>query len=415
MDSHPHGCRFFPAILIVLLLLISGCLLETSQQPPQPSQQATEQPIRKTSIPSIKPTVADATVPHPTLQPPTPVVNYGNDYRAIQLAWFYNSPSNSDLAAVAQTYSRFILTHGDENIRDTMKLAGIKTPILQYLYLAAIKNPGSCTSGPSPDQVATERGDYCQILQQHPDWFLKSASGEIIDKHNGSVLMDPSNQGWRDFWLQRARVFMEQYGWDGVFLDNVEASIYKPYEYGSDPDPSLTDASYVDMIEDNLRFLYTGYFHPNNRPLYANIIAVKDPSVWLRYMQYLDGAMLEDFAVGWNDEYRDPQEWQMQLDLAEKTQAMGKTIILVSQGEQSDTARQVFSLASYLLVNNGNAYFRYINGSSYNHNWYYDNYSYNLGVPLGPYQSDGQTWSRDFTNGQVWVNPYSHAAEINPK
>ncbi|HEX7555740.1 MAG TPA: putative glycoside hydrolase, partial [Leptolinea sp.] len=217
---------------------------------------------------------------------------------------------------------------------------------------------------------------------------------------------------WRNFWLERARRDQEVYKWDGVFLDNVEASVSKPSEYGFSAMESLTDASYQASIEANLRFIYINYFKPQNRPLYANIIALKDPSVWFRYMQYLDGAMIEDFAVGWNNEYKDPAEWLTQIKIAEKTQALGKKVILVSQGTEFDTKRQVFSLASYLLINNGKAYFRYTNSSSHDQNWLYENYKLNLGIPLGQRYKVGEFWMRNFTNGKVTVSPTLKTATI---
>ena len=92
---------------------------------------------------------------------------------------------------------------------------------------------------------------------------------------------------------------------------------------------------------------------------------------------------------------------------------MGKIILLVSRGDKDDYELQQFSFASYLLINQGNAYFRYAHGSDYNEVWLYDNYEYNLGDPLGPRYRDGDAWKRDFTNGSVMVNPLSHDVEIN--
>jgi len=408
MKCHQYKNRFILLLLIGIFFLITGCLLE-----PQGAQNTTQLPTGETRLPTAESIILNTNAALPTLPPVNPITDYGNDYKAIRLAWFYNAPSNSDLPLVAQKYSSFILTHNDENKRDALRAAGVKGPFLQYLYLAAIKNPGSCSREPSNDQVANQPGDFCDILDQHPEWFLKSNTGSIITKSNGSVLMDPSNNDWRNFWLERARSSIDRYGWDGVFLDNVEASIYKPYEYGSEPDPTLNDAAYQAMIEDNLRFLYTNYFKPNNRPLYANIIALKDTDVWFRYMQYLDGAMFENFAVGWDDEYKDPEDWETQLQIAEKTQELGKSMILVSQGDEFDTNRQVFALASYLLINNGKAYFRYIDSSSYEYNWYYDNYSFALGTPAGSRVANGSTWERAFSNGKVWVNPNNHTAGIS--
>jgi hypothetical protein len=94
---------------------------------------------------------------------------------------------------------------------------------------------------------------------------------------------------------------------------------------------------------------------------------------------------------------------------------MGKSIILVSQGTRDDTTLQRFAFASYLLINQGNAFFRYANSSKYREVWLYEDYGIDLGVPLGARYLDGQVWRRVFSNGTVMVNPETHEVEINVK
>ena len=121
---------------------------------------------------------------------------------------------------------------------------------------------------------------------------------------------------------------------------------------------------------------------------------------------------VESFATDWSDGFREHDDWEQQLELAESVLSQGKTVILVSQGDKNDLDRQKFAFASYLLVANGDAVFRYANSDSYREVWLYDNYKLDLGTPLGKrYQSDG-AWRRDFTNGYVTVDPKDHTAEI---
>ncbi|MDR3575812.1 MAG: putative glycoside hydrolase [Anaerolineaceae bacterium] len=329
----------------------------------------------------------------------------------IRLAWFYKPPATA-LDHLADQYDFFILTHNDEAARDHLKSLGVKGPILQYLLMSEIMDPGSCSAPPYNDQVAFKPGDYCWIQSNHPDWFLTESSGKIIG--NGQYfVMDSGNSGWRDFWLQRASFLQENYGWEGVFLDNVEASLSKIAEWGEHPAAYADDASYQAAIESELRWLYTGYFHPKGLPVYANIIAIRDPQVWLRYLQYLDGAMLENFATGWsNDAGLSPAEWEQQLQMAEQAQALGKKVILVSQGSQFDSSRQEFALASYLLVSNGLAYFRYTNQNAYDEIWNYANQKTDLGQPLGQRYPVNQSWRRDFARGTVIVDPWTRTASI---
>ena len=125
--------------------------------------------------------------------------------------------------------------------------------------------------------------------------------------------------------------------------------------------------------------------------------------------------MHEGWAIDWPNGYRPVAIWEKQMTLAEQTQEMGKSIVLISQGTKDDTTLQRFAFASYLLINRGHAFFRYANSNYYRDVWLYDNYDYDLGGPLGPRYRDGNAWKRDFTNGNVIVNPETHEVEINIK
>lgn len=331
----------------------------------------------------------------------------------MSLVWFYKPPANGHLEPVLQNFDTFILTKNDEEVRDALRREGISAPFLQYLRFDTIHYPGSCKAEPLHNQVADQVGDYCRISYHHPEWFLLNLNGERMFQPDGDVMMDPGRPGWHNFWLRRARQSQEQLGWDGVFLDNVEASLTKRVRRDHLPAAYPDEASYQAAIEEFLNYIYSNYFKPEKRPLYANIIEVEDPDVWFRYLQYLDGAMEEAFAVGWENGYRSVSSWEEQLVRAEKTQALGKHIILVSQGAEDDHERQQFAFASYLLVNMGQASFRY--GSKYDEAWLYSNYNLDLGRPLGARYREGEVWRRDFTNGSVSVDPAAHTATIIPR
>jgi len=348
--------------------------------------------------------VASAT-PAPTA---TPYVFSGE---LTQLIWFYKPPDNGDLATVAENFDAFILTHKDESERDELESLGVTVPILQYLRFDGIMDPGSCDTTPWGNQVAYKKGEFCQISEEHPDWFLLDQNGERIYDSEGFAFMDPGNQEWRQFFLNRAIYFQENLGWEGVFLDNVEASLDKHEGKTLQQYPTL--ASYQDAVEGFLAYLSQSHFQPQGIPLYANIIELNEHDVWFRYLNYLDGAMVEAWAVGWRNDYRWPDRWNEHLDLAERTQALGKEIILISQGYPEKTNRQRFAFASYLLISEGNAYFRYSLADNHQQIWLYPNYELDLGVPLGPRYQDGNEWKRDFSNGTVSLNPAKHTATIN--
>lgn len=338
-------------------------------------------------------------------------------FDSVQLAWFCKPPAgNAALNFIAQNFDFFILTKRDETERDFIRSMAANADPLQYILFSGIEDPGSCTAQPFRNQVADQPGDFCRISEQHPDWFMLDRFGNRIVIAD-APMMDPTNQGWQQFFLNWVIKSHEEFGWNGVFLDNVEASLNKITKHRSGPALYPTDAEFQAAVESFLKYLYNNYFKPYNRPLMANIIELKDPQVWLRYLNYLDGAMLEAFAVDWNTGYLSVEEWQEQMSMITSSQQMGKTVILVAQGNQLDLERQKFAFASYLLVNEGKAYFRYSNDLAYHQIWFYDNYSIDLGMPLGPRYQQGDLWQRDFTNGIVQVNPRTHEAQIllNPQ
>jgi hypothetical protein len=366
----------------------------------------------------IPPTSGEVAAPAQSSPTASPTFSFSSiaadqyPFQKVRLAWFYKPPEEHLLPFIAENFDVFILTHKDEAERDALKSLGVKAPILLYLQLLEIKDPGSCTERPQGNQVAYRVGDFCQISEQHPDWFLLDRNGNRIGD-NESVYMDPGHPEYRAFWLERARALQEQYNWDGFFIDNLEASLSKMTAQGIVPSKYPDDESYQAAIEGFLQYLRANYFEPREQPVLANIISLKDWDVWLHYQQYLDGAMIEAFAVDWNDDYRSTSDWERQMRAIDEALARGKKMILVAQANELDPNRQQFAFASYLLIANDNTSFRYADGSSgYRKVVLYENYNLEFGQPLGPRYKDGSAWRRDFTNGYVLVDPEKKRVEI---
>lgn len=330
--------------------------------------------------------------------------------KTVQLAWFYNPPVNSDLQTLASAFDVFILTKDYNGEREALRTMGVKAPLIKYLAFFEIQDL-PCNEQPWQNNVAFKVGDFCNINSNHPDWFLRDSNEKPLCIE-GFCMMDPGNSDWLSFWLQRAIETQEQHGWDGIFMDNVEASLGKRYDEDLLPANYTDDKNYQTAVEGALKYFYEGYFRKQGRPLYANIIAVHDWTVWLQYLNYLDGVMIEDFAVDWDSGYKTVEEWESQMDAISNAQEMGKQVVLVSQGAKDNKMRQEFSFASYLLVNEGKASFRYTEDQVYDEIWLYDNYEINLGVPKAPRHKEGSRWKREFTNGIVIVDPANGASSI---
>jgi hypothetical protein len=339
--------------------------------------------------------------------------------KIVNLAFFYKPPSNSDAATVAGNFSNVVLTGGDESFRDQLISNGFASTIPQYYRSEGIQDPGNCTTSPANNQIAYKPGDFCDISQTHADWFLLDTNGNRMRTSPGSNYwrMDPGNAGWRSFFVSRLLEIDQQKGGSGVFLDNLEASLGEIKRDGLLPAKYPDDASYQAAVKGFIQYLYTSYAQAYNRPMVANIISRSTEAQWFNYTPYLTGAMQERWAVPWSNTagYLSESKWSADMALAEKTQAQGKYIILVAQGSKTETARQNFAFASYLLVSNGKASFRYSDSSIYSEVWLYDNYKVQLGSPLGARYQSGTTWRRDFANGYVTVDPVNNTANISLK
>ncbi|PWT88567.1 MAG: hypothetical protein C5B54_10435 [Acidobacteria bacterium] len=335
--------------------------------------------------------------------------SYPSSYK--QLGFFYKPAVDQSKDTLVKYFDDYVLTRGDESYRDSLKARGISSPFLQYIRFDAIQDPGSCGSRPYHNQVADHYGDFCDISNNHADWFLLDKYGKRMYS-DGYVMMDPGSSGWRSFFLSRIKTMQQSYGWSGVFLDNVEASLTKRRQLNQLPKKYTSDSSYQSAVKGMLSYLYS-WFHSNGRPAFANIITLETPSVWFTYMSYLDGAMCEAWATGWgNSGWRTTSQWLENLSRAEDTQTKGKRAILVAQGSKSNNSRQQFGYASFLLIDNSKAIFRYGLADSYQYAWTYSNYTVDLGIPLGKRYQSGSNWCRDYSKGKVCVNPSAHTSSI---
>ena len=201
--------------------------------------------------------------------------------RTVNLAFFYKPPANGTASTIASNFGTVVLTGGDENFRDQLKANGFSSPISQYFRSDGIQNPGNCTSSPANNQFAYKAGDFCAISQNHPDWFLLDTNGNRMKTSPTSnyYRMDYGNAGWQNFVLTRI-LEMQQNGWSGVFLDNLEAGLSEIQRDGLIAAKYRDNASYQAAVKGFIQYLYVNYSQAYDRPLVANIIARSDDATW---------------------------------------------------------------------------------------------------------------------------------------
>ncbi len=326
----------------------------------------------------VPPDVGSASV---TLTPVPPDV--------VRFAWFYRPADNVSSKYLATHYQWFVLTRKDEPVKEVIETYGHS--VVQYLRFEAIQAQDDCATVPYGNQAAYKSGDWCEISVNHLDFF--NMVGDVREKTSKSFYrMDPASVDWQVFFTERANEMRVKFGWaGGLFLDNGTV--------GSDS--GITEDDILGF------FAYVRGHYPN--PLYANLSGLPGAYDGV-YDAYLDGVMHETFVLDGIGDYVSEAKWLTRLTRAESVQANGKMVVLVDKSSPIDQKKLTYSLASYLLIARGQAYWRF--ADVYQNAIRYPDVS-GLGAPLGERFQMGTAWRRKFSGGSVTVDPSTHSAVID--
>jgi hypothetical protein len=270
---------------------------------------------------------------------------------------------------------------------------------------------------------------YVNALAEHPEWFARSASGELIhvNSYPKSVLMDPGYPGWRAKHASIvANLFAKYPGLDGVFVDSVGPSPLRGY----------TDAPPVNPA--------TGEVYTAQEWLSASVLALNQikAKVKTKYVMWngllsgqlyqedtrilatsnADGGMSEQFVReprGSVDGYPSLADWKANLDMVVDMQARGKDVfcwtkVWTTATDDQRKAWNRFALATYLLGKDDRAWYAFSPDVSADRAtvWYAQQQA-KLGAPLGPYvELRNSVFRRDFEHGIVTVKPAERTAHI---
>lgn len=350
----------------------------------------------------------------------------------IQLGYHYKPPRDGTTAeTIAGQASLIVLTKNDEAFRDALRAAGYSRPILQYIRGSEVDGPTTWPGGPCDpnwqpyaNHVADQVGAFCNDIHPHEDWFLHNGAGDRLvtsedDRH--FYQMNPGNPGWREYAVRqlKRRIFGDEnnppLGYDGIFFDNVRLDLNQVTRKAENNDGVVreysSDEAYVEAWRSWLEAVRTGV--GSETPIWGNMVAPNAKlDSWKKYLPHIDGVMNEGFMTGYGSIR--PSEMDAVLKQADYVIGRGKGFYAVSQGDQDNTTRQGFALASYLLVAQPGtpSYFRYSRSREYPFWWTYDNYTTELGAPLGRRYQVDNGWRRDFERGHVVINQLNRSGSI---
>ena len=287
------------------------------------------------------------------------------------------------------------------------QIRGIKrrspgTKVLVYKDIASTRDDAR-RAGLLPTGVG-----YAYANRRHPEWFLRDTQGRRVSWSDWphAWQMDVGSRSYQQAWERNVAAELRRRGWDGVFLDNVAASM----QY-----PSYLDGRVLarypgpgDYQRATFRFLRN--VGPGLRRQHVLVVGnINDARtrVWSRWVSYLSGAAKEWWtksAPGFGAGALTGAAWKYQMRLLERAQARNKAFVAIAYGRVDDLAAMEYARASFLLFARGSrSALTFSTGCGAEPSapdWRQD-----LGVPTGGASRVGVVWRRTFADGMAVVNP----------
>jgi hypothetical protein len=300
----------------------------------------------------------------------------------------------------ANRYQVMVLQATDADMVPQLKAANPNLKILVYQHL--------WFSRPSDTGAYTVCTTYANDLANHPDWFLRDASGNPIGTRGpGSYLMDFTNSSYQQACFARAIALAKSGGFDGIFMDDIVSSPQWDLPVGAPMPPAYPTLTAWQAAMGNLNANAAAAFHAAGLLAFANLAGMSSfAGLWEQWVAPLDGAEDE----GWTGQSSGLSSgiwaWPQQVANVAWDEAHGKYTILHSY--VTSEAGNTYGLASLLLVAGGRSSYMTSNaGYTSQEDWYpeYDTAS-QLGAPVGPYaRLTNGVYERVFAHGIVLVNP----------
>jgi hypothetical protein len=310
-------------------------------------------------------------------------------------------------AQEGRRYGIMILRQTDAAVVPRLKAGNPKLRVFMIVDMMSA-DPGD------PTGISNWVG-YTEADTNHPEWFLTDAGGNRLPfkDYPDSLVMDVGNPAYQRAGLANITRLAKAGGFDGVFLDDANASLRWILAGGSAECVKYpTDAKWQPAV-----YSFLSSVAPQLRAagllVAANIGgSTITPGLWQRWNGPLDGAMEESFTNGGSG--RDSNGlWLARLKHALWSEANGK--IALDHAVTATRSGARYGLATMLLAANGEN--KFYASTDYSHEVWWPEYTATkrLGSALGRFSVlPNGVYQRRFTNGVVLVNPQMHAASRVP-
>ena len=256
---------------------------------------------------------------------------------------------------------------------------------------------------------------YTDAQANHPEWFLRGASGRplVFKDYPTSRVMDVGDTAYQDAGAARVSAAATADGFDGVFLDDANASLRWVIAGGAAACVTYPTTARWQAAVYSFFANVAPQLHRAGLLVVANIGgSTTTRGLWKKWNGPLDGAMEESFTNGGagRDTILDGQ-WPAKLGHALWSETHGK--IALDHAVTATRGGARYGLASMLLVAGGENL--YSASKDYAHEVWWPEYTTTnaLGRPLGRYRVlRNGIYRRDFTHGVVLVNPHATGARV---
>ncbi|MDQ6605855.1 MAG: putative glycoside hydrolase family 15 protein [Actinomycetota bacterium] len=326
------------------------------------------------------------------------------------LSWAASAATASPLAQFSRetyAYSSALTTQQEAGRYQVMVLQSTDHAMVAQLK-AANPNLKVFMYSDTLDSRASDPGlatctDYTTDNASHPNWFLLDQNGNRIQSRNypGNYLMDVGNTAYQQACVSHATSMAKQYGFDGVFFDDLTA--YLSWVMPS----TATVAAYPTAATwQTAEYSFISYaapqLHGRGLLVIGNIGGGANvPGLWQQWTTPLDGSEEESWMDSGMTYY-----WPQEIANAAWSAANGKIAILHSHS--LNETGNTYGLASMLLVTQGNEGYSTANANYTSaESWFPE---YQTAQSLGAATSASTklangVYARAFAGGVVLVNP----------
>ena len=297
---------------------------------------------------------------------------------------------------------RYVILHSDRAaLIPALKAANPQLKVLVYKDMAAALSWAGNTQVPAGVSMAE--------AEANPEWFLRDTTGKRIEwcDFAGDWQMDVGSRSYQARWAANVAADMRANGWDGVFVDDTNAS-QSWHLCGRTIAKYPTDAAYAAATRSFLAkagpaLTSQGFLVIPNIYLPYSSSAL---STWLDWISFTSGGM-QEFWSKWGTTstgHFGGADWTYRQQFLGATQKAGKIFLGLSYAPNADVRSMRYARSTFLLDWDGGASAVLFEGASggdpTNVDWMTD-----IGTPRGARYPVGAAWRRDYSGGTVLVNP----------